>query len=58
MERVVEVGSDELVTVGDRAVLLGPDHPDVEPNRLADSTSTSVYDILMHLSPSLPRVIV
>ena len=40
------------------ATLLGPDDPAIEPNRLAAASGTSVYDILMHLSPSLPRQVV
>ena len=52
------VGGDSPVRVGDVATLLGPDHPDVDPNELARVTETSVYDRLMHLSPSLPRVVV
>lgn len=52
---VVEVGSEERVRVGDRAVLVGPDHPDVHPNAVAEAAGISVYDVLMHLGADLPR---
>ncbi len=55
----VELGPEEPeVRVGDVATLLGPDHPDVDPNRQADAMGVSVYDLLMHLNPDLPRVVV
>ncbi len=55
---IVEVGPEPTVAVGDRAVLMGSDHEALEPNRLAEATGASVYDLLMHLSPSLPRTVV
>ena len=55
---IVEVGEEPTVRVGDVATLVGPDAPDIEPNRLADAIGVSPYDILMHLNPSLPRVAV
>jgi alanine racemase len=51
---IIEVGDDELVKVGDVATVLGPDHPEIHPNFVARSTG-SVYDLLMHLNPALPR---
>jgi alanine racemase len=51
---IVEVGAEERVRVGDLATLLGPDHPEIHPNAVANATG-SVYDLLMHLSPTLPR---
>ena len=55
---IVEVGEEPTVRVGDIATLVGPDAPEIEPNRLADAIGVSPYDILMHLDPSLPRVAV
>jgi alanine racemase len=52
---IVEVGDEPAVSVGDTATLLGPDHPDVHPNTLAEAVGVSVYDLLMHLGPLLPR---
>ena len=55
---IIEVGSERRVNIGDIASLLGPDHAAIHPNRLADSTGTSVYDALMHLNPTLPKILV
>lgn len=52
---IVEVGAEERVAVGDRAILVGPDHPDVHPNAVAEAAGVSVYDVLMHLGDGLPR---
>ena len=52
---VVEVGTDRTVEQGDVATLMGPDHPDIHPNEISDITGRSVYDVLMHLSPGLPK---
>jgi len=52
---IIEIGDDPVVTVGDIATLMGADHPDVHPNELARTSSSSVYDLFMHLNPSLPR---
>jgi hypothetical protein len=37
---------------------MGPDHPTVEPNNMAETLEVSVYDLLMHVNPSLPRFLV
>lgn len=55
---IIEVGDEHSVNIGDVATLLGPDHPAIHPNQLAASTGTSVYDALMHLNPTLPKVLV
>lgn len=52
---IVEVGPEQTVTVGDQATLVGPDHPVVHPNFVAERAGVSVYDVLMHLSARLPR---
>ena len=54
---VVEVGAEPTVRIGDVATLLGPDHPAILPNTVAQASGSSVYDRLMHLSPSLPRIV-
>lgn len=54
---IVEVGDTESVRIGDIATYLGPDRPEIYPNEVARVTG-SVYDLLMHLNPSLPRVVV
>ncbi len=53
---IVEVGPQKTVEVGDVATLVGPDHPAIHPNAVAERAQVSVYDILMHLNPSLPRL--
>jgi alanine racemase len=55
---IIEVGEERSVDIGDVATVLGPDHPSIHPNQLADSTGTSVYDALMHLNPTLPKVLI
>jgi alanine racemase len=55
---IVHLGDEAAVRVGDVATFMGPHHPELEPNRMADALEVSVYDLLMHLNPTLPRVIV
>jgi len=55
---LVNLGPSTEVKVGDVVTLLGPDDPAIHPNTLAGTTGISVYDVLMHLSPSLPRFVV
>ncbi len=55
---IVEIGEHLSVHLGDVATLMGPDHPAIEPNRMADVLGVSVYDLLMHVNPSLPRFVV
>ena len=54
---IVEVGPEPEVAVGDVATLLGSHTPEVDPNHLSAETGTSVYDVFMHLNPTLPRVV-
>jgi alanine racemase len=54
---IVEVGDDAAVRIGDVATFVGPDVPAIHPNALATTLGVSVYDVLMHLSPSLHRVL-
>ena len=55
---IIELGEEQRVNIGDVATLLGRDHAAIHPNQLAASTGTSVYDALMHLNPTLPKVLV
>jgi alanine racemase len=55
---IVKVGDHLSVQVGDVVTLMGPDNPALEPNTLAETLGVSVYDLLMHVNPSLPRVLV
>lgn len=54
---IIEVGDAESVRIGDVATYLDPDRPEIHPNGVARTTG-SVYDLLMHLNPSLPRIVV
>jgi alanine racemase len=54
---IIEVGPEQTVRVGDVATLLGSDRPELHPNSVAQSTGRSVYDILMHLNPDLPKIV-
>jgi alanine racemase len=54
---VVELGDEPRARVGDVATLVGPDHPEIHPNALATRTGRSVYDVLMHLSARMPRIL-
>lgn len=53
---IIEVGAEQSVHIGDEVTLLGPDHPAIGPNAIAAATGRSVYDVLMHLNPALPRI--
>ena len=55
---IVELGAERRVEVGDVATLVGPDDPAIMPNAVAARAGVSVYDILMHLSAELPRLVV
>jgi alanine racemase len=55
---IVNVGDHPVVQVGDVATLMGPDYPLLEPSTMAQTLGVSVYDLLMHLNPTLPRILV
>lgn len=55
---IIGLGTNKEFEVGDVSILKGPDHTEIHLNQISDVTSTSVYDILMHLSSRLPKNIV
>ncbi len=55
---ILEIGKEQTVQVGDMATLVGPDHPEIHPNHLSTAIGVSVYDIFMHMSSRLPKIIV
>lgn len=55
---MVELGADPSVAVGDVATLLGSATEAVHPNEVARTSDSSVYDLFMHLDPTLPRIVV
>lgn len=55
---IVEVGEERTVEVGDVATLMGGPTEAVHPNVVAEASGASVYDLFMHLDPTLPRIVV
>jgi alanine racemase len=55
---IVNLGAETRVKVGDVATLFGPDDAAIHPNELSRVAGVSVYDVLMHMSPMLPRLVV
>jgi alanine racemase len=53
---IVELGTEPAAQVGDVATLVGPEDP-IHPNTLSRNSGASVYDILMHLNPDLPKLV-
>ncbi|HMQ07639.1 MAG TPA: alanine racemase [Saprospiraceae bacterium] len=54
---IVNLGSDTNVRTGDIAILVGPDHPEILPNEVSNLAGISVYDLLMHMNPTIPKVV-
>ena len=55
---IIAFGDEPGARIGDVATIIGPDDPAIHPNAVADATGRSVYDIMMHLNPTLPKVVV
>jgi len=54
---VILLGDTQSADVGDEATLVGPDHAALHPNEVAKRAGWSEYNMFMHLSPHLRRVI-
>jgi alanine racemase len=54
---VISLGDEQIAEVGDEATLVGPDHPALHPNEVAKRAEYSEYNMFMHLSPQLRRVV-
>jgi len=54
---VVALGPEATVSVGDEAVLVGPDRPALHPNTVAERSGWSEYNMFMHLNPGLARFV-
>lgn len=54
---IVVLGDEKKVEAGDIATLVGPDHPSIEPNVINKVAGISVYDLLMHMNPNMPKFI-
>ena len=55
---VVALKDDQHVEIGDEATLVGPDHPALHPNVVAQRSGWSEYNMFMHLNPMLERRVV
>ncbi|MEA1882087.1 MAG: alanine racemase [Candidatus Marinimicrobia bacterium] len=55
---IIEVGNKKTVNVGDVATLIGSGTPKIDPNWISAKTGASVYNLFMHLNPTLPRVVI
>lgn len=55
---VIELGETRTLDVGDEVTLVGPDAPALHPNEVAKRAGWSEYNMFMHLSPALARVVV
>jgi alanine racemase len=55
---IIDLGDEQSVQVGAEAILVGPDHPALHPNEVAKRAGYSEYNMFMHLSPSLRRIVV
>lgn len=55
---ILEIGEEPTVKIGDVVTLVGPDHEEIHPNYISKVAGISVYDILMHLSSKLPKIII
>jgi alanine racemase len=55
---ILAVGDEQRVQVGDEATLVGDQHAALHPNEVARRAGYSEYNMFMHLSPQLRRVVV
>jgi alanine racemase len=54
---VIAIGEEQSVDVGDEVTLVGGDNPALHPNEIAKRAGYSEYNMFMHLSPNLRRVV-
>ena len=55
---ILDIGPEKTVEVGDIATLIGPDHPAVLPQTVAERTRRGFLGIIQRMNPRLPRRIV
>ena len=55
---IIEVGEAKSVDVGDVVTLIGPDHPAIFPQTVAERTGTGLLALIQSMNPRLPRRIV
>ncbi|HLG04797.1 MAG TPA: alanine racemase [Gemmatimonadales bacterium] len=54
---IVDLGAEPSAAVGEEAVLVGPDRPELHPNVVAVRSGWSEYNMFMHLNPDLARTV-
>jgi alanine racemase len=54
---IVKLGDERTLNVGDEVTLVGGDNPALHPNEVAKRSGWSEYNMFMHLSPTLPRIV-
>ena len=55
---VVSLDNDQQVHIGDEAILVGPDRPELHPNTVAKRAAWSEYNMFMHLNSGLRRRVI
>lgn len=55
---VVEIGDEKTVDIGDVATLIGPDHPEIDPQVIAEQTGVRFLLLITKLNARLPRYVV
>ncbi len=55
---IVEIGDEKTVEVGDVATLIGPDHPDIDPQAIAVNTGVRFLLLITKFNQRLPRYVV
>ena len=55
---VINLGDDRTLNVGDEVTLVGGEHPAIHPNEVARRSGWSEYNMFMHLSPGVARMVI
>lgn len=54
---IIALGNERTLNVGDEVTVVGGDSPALHPNEIARRSGSSEYNMFMHLSPSLVRIV-
>ncbi len=55
---IVEIGDEKAVEIGDVATLIGPDHPEIDPQAIAEKTGVRYLLLITKLNARMPRYVV
>ena len=55
---IVDIGPEKTVEVGDTAILIGPDHPAIDPHSIAEMAEISFLALIQGMNQRLPRMVV